>query len=145
MGRGASGWRVEQRSKKLLLSRHSPSSRSTEIRVVSCMWVRRKSPSTASRTMCCSTVRRTTLTTLPASARWHPCRDAGGGEYHPCQAIRYHAVSAVPYLQDHNPDRWEVGSAGTAYFLPAQLYHGIAVFSDRLCRGNAGAEKPCGF
>lgn len=44
------------------------SSRSTEILAVSCMWVRRRSPSTVLRTTCCSTVRRTTPTTLPASA-----------------------------------------------------------------------------
>lgn len=62
--------RLESRAtlKNPFASQHSPSSRSTEIRVASCMWVRRKSPSTASRTTCCSTVRRTTLTTLPASA-----------------------------------------------------------------------------
>lgn len=47
---------------------HSPSSRFTETAAASCMWGKRRSPSTASKTMCCSTVRRTTLTTLPASA-----------------------------------------------------------------------------
>lgn len=47
---------------------HSPSSRFTETAAASYMWGKRRSPSTASKTMCCSTVRRTMLTTLPASA-----------------------------------------------------------------------------